>query len=458
MAVRSSTLHTRVQQALKRLAPFGISIPGADFFMAWWKKLGLRWTVALCVVIFVPISEISLLNFAMKTGVPYMVGDFGVSFEAEDWDLHLFGLRGTAHNVRLARDGRSAPVLTADEIEFNITLGALIGRLFGRPQLFDEIIIRDADLKLEQSLTGDLNWIQFISSVPAGRRTAVARGQYQTRALVLDRMRIEYLEHIPASSGGGVIQSAQARVFADDVSGFLNDVILPEDAGDMPTTFELKGRTSDGVVQVSGRTALFPPAGQASAAPVELKVYLDNLGMAAYGKTVATTSLMPVRGTMRGTVDIRRRGDELTCRSTLIADEVEFAPNPRIVLVRAQYDSLANALRGYRTSGPFDPCTTDIEDPRQTATGVLASFNTQTTLTAPATVREAAMRDEHAFGRSLAASATADITGRLAREAGKRAGALVGGKTGEAAEKQSGNALAKGVRSVGSGFKKLFGR
>jgi hypothetical protein len=456
---RKPVLRKRLERSLKWLEPLGMGVPGSGFFFTWWKRLGLNWAIALCVTFLIPVSQFSLLNFAMKNGVPYMIGDFGVTFTADDWDLHLLGLRGTAHNVRIARDARSAPVLTADEMEFNATLGTLLGRLLGRPQIFDEIIVRDGDIRIEQSLGGELNWAKFVETVPADRRRAVSLGQYQTRALVFDRVRIEYVEHIPSASGGGVIQTTQARVYADDVKGSFGGVVVPSSSADLPTSFELEGRSSDGIVQVSGRAAFFPPgAGAEGVAGLDVKVYLENVGMGAYGKTVSTTSLMPVRGTLRGTVNVTRAEGRVNCRSTLIADDVEFAPNPRVVLARAQYDRLAYDLRGYRASGPFDPCGTGAEDPSQTASGVLASFNTQTTLTAPASVRLVAARDEQNFGRSVGSSVAADISGRLAREAGRRANALVGESTGETVQQQGGNALSKGARSVGRGFKKLFGK
>ncbi len=456
---RKPTLRTRLERSLKWLAPLGVSVPGSSFFFIWWKKLGLNWAIALCVTFLIPVSQFSLLSYAMKSGVPYMVGDFGVTFDADDWDLHLFGLRGTARNVRIARDDRSAPVLTADEVEFNATLGAILGRLLDRPQTFDEIVVRDGHIRIEQSLAGEWNWAKFIDSVPAVRRRAASIGQYQTRSLVFDRVRIEYVEHIPSASGGGVIQTTQARVFADDVKGVVNDLVVPSTPAEMPTTFELEGRSSDGIVQVSGRGAFFPSAGTTDAVtPVTVKVYLENLGMGAYARTVSTTSLMPVRGTLRGTVDVERTAGRVSCRSTLIADQVEFAPNPRIVLARAEYDRLVYDLRGYRASGAFDPCETDGQDSNQTASGLLAALNWQTTATAPPSVRLSAARDEQNFGRTVAASVAADITSQLAREAGRRAGALIGETTGTALEEQSGNALSKGARSVGRGFKRLFGR
>ena len=455
----SDAVREQLERAVKWVEPLGLAPRGAGFFFHWWKKLGLNWAIALSITLFVPVSQFSLLNFAMKHGVPQMFGDFGVAFDVGDWDLDLLGLHGTARTVRISRGAGSQPVLTAGAIEFNASLGSIVSWLRGKPQTFDEIIIRDADVKLEQSLTGDWNWGQLLDAVAANRREAVAAGQYQTKILTLDRVRIEYVENIPGRSGGGVIQSAQARIHADDVSGVIRDLVAPKAAADMPTTFELKGRTSDGIVQIAGRGAFFAPVGKDEpTTPLDIKVYLENIGMGAYGRMVSTTSLVPVRGTVRGTLEIKSIAGALRCRSTLVVDGVEFAPNPRIVLVRSQYDQLASDLSGYRTSGPFDPCDVDRHVPNRGATSVLASFNSQTTRTATAIVRAAAARDEQSFGLAMADSATADITGKLAQEAARRAGSLIGGNTGKTVERQGGNALTDGARSVGKGVKKLFGR
>lgn len=453
------TIRDRLEGTAKWLEPLGLGVHGSSFFFHWWKRLGLNWAIALCVTLFIPISQFSLLNLAMKYGVPKMFGDLGVVFEVGDWDLHLVGLRGTAHNVRISRDGRSEPVLTADEIEFNASFGALIGRLFGWPQTFDDIIVRDGTLRIERTLAGELNWVQFVDTVAPDRQNALAIGEYQTQGLKIDRLRIEYLEHIPASSGDGVIRSAQARIYIDDINGHVTALVAPTNQAELPTIYDLKGRTADGIVQISGRGAFFPPRGRsATGMLINTKLYLENIGLASYGRMVATTSLLPIRGTVGGTIEVRDTGGAPTCRSTLTADGVEFAPNSQTVLVRNQYDQLAGDLRGYRTSGAFNPCGDERTAGRLTATAVLASFNSQTTSSAPPAVRMAVARDENNFGLTLADSATADLTGKLAQEAARRVGSLVGGNTGDAVEKQGGNALTSGARSVGKGFKKLFGR
>jgi hypothetical protein len=454
----SDRTRDRLEKTNHWLEPLGLGVHGAGFFFTWWRKLGLGWAIALALTFSVPLSEYSLLNLAMKHGVPLAFGDFGVRFEAESWDLHLFGVRGTAHKVKLLQDEGSAPVFTANEIEFNATLGALVGRLRNKPQVFDSITVRDAEVHLEQSLAGEWNWMAFLDTVPKDRRDAVARGQYQTRALNFERLHVVYLENIPSNSGGGVIQTAQARIYVDDVTGSIRDLIVPQSSGDLPTRFQWKGRSSDGLVQVSGRGAFFAPDnGGGPPGLLTVKIYLENIGMGAYARMVSTTSLMPVRGTLRGTIDVRSTPSGNICAANLVAEDVQFAPNPRVVLARSQYDQLQNDLRSYKASGAFDPC--EGEYTQQNATAVLASFNAQTTSHASAAVRLAAVRDQKNFGLVLANSATNDLIDRLARQVGRRIpGGAVGAQTGQTLQKEKPNAVTKGVQTIGKGFKKLFGK
>ncbi len=446
----------RLEGVQRWLEPLGLGVHGAGFFFTWWRKLGLNWAIALTLGFFLPLSEFSLLSLAMRHGVPLAFGDFGVQFEAESWDVHLFGLRGTAHKVRLARDDRSAPVLTADEIEFNATLAGLVGRLFDRPQIFDSIDIRGGELHLEQSLAGDWNWAEFIESVPADRRTQVARGQYEARALRFQNLRVVYLENVPSGSGGGVIQTAQARIYVDDVNGSVSNLVAPGSGAEAASRFNWKGRTADGLVEVSGQASFFAPDASApGSAPFAVRIYLENIGMGAYARMVSTTNLLPVRGNLRGTIDVRRTAADTTCISSIVADDVQFAPNPRLVLARTQYDELEAMLRGYRTSGAFDACAAGQF---RNASTLLASFNAQATTTAPRAVRLAATRDQQSFGAVLASSAASDIGERLGREAVGRLPLRGDTQTGQALQREAPNAVTKGVRTVGKGFKKLFGR
>ena len=85
-----------------------------------------------------------------------------------------------------------------------------------------------AFLGVERSLTGRLNWADFMNAVPPERWREAADGIYQIQAIDLSDFRISYVEHIPGQSGGGVIQTSQARVNIDQIEGTIVDLIRPE--------------------------------------------------------------------------------------------------------------------------------------------------------------------------------------------------------------------------------------
>src|SRR5262249_28085288 len=151
----------------------------------------------------------SFLKYAVNSTIPKLVGDFGVEFEAEDWNLHPASLTGIARNVRLRppHDTFAAPVFIADEVEFSGTIGtvlaglgsdllslATLGRLdIGQP--FNEIRITHGELHLELSTTGHLNWTDFWDAVPQKRKDQLKRGLFPVNAVFIDRLKISYIEH-----------------------------------------------------------------------------------------------------------------------------------------------------------------------------------------------------------------------------------------------------------------------
>jgi hypothetical protein len=461
---------TRVRMRLshwyENLEALGFSLHGAQFFLIWWKKLGIRWSLALFFTFFVPVAEYSLLSWAMNQGVPLMLGNLGVRFEAEEWKLHLWGPRGVARKVRLVRDERSAPVFTADEIEFNVKVKSLVRSLWSHSQHFDLIAIRGADVLIEQSLLNEVNWSKFLDSVTPERREAVLSGAFQSDAIYFERVRVSYVEETPSHSGNGVIQTTQSRIYVDDVSGEFLDLIQSKES-ETPTRFEMKGRSAEGIVQVSGRSRFFAPAGQKRGVEaLNAKVYLENIGMGAFSRTVPTTIILPARGTLRGTIEIFPTSAGLDCRSNLLAEGLYFVPNPQYAIVPAVYRQLENDLRTFSTSGEFDPCNGG-----RTAAGLLASFNSQTTVTAPRSVRVAVARDQQGFGNALAESITSDLASHFARSAGVQTTAIVGAQTGAVIEnalapkpktdakgdEDKSNPVVQGAKGIGKGFKRLFG-
>jgi hypothetical protein len=464
-------IRMRFERWYENIEALGFSLHGAQFFLIWWKRLGIRWSLALLFTFIVPLAEYSLLSFVMNQGVPLMIGNLGVRFEAEEWKLHLWGPRGVARKVRLVRDQHSAPVLTADEIEFNVKVKSLVTSLVTKRLHFDEVVIRGADVLVEQSLVHEVNWKKFLDSVKPENRDKVLSGAYQSDAIYFERVRVAYVEETPSNSGNGVIQTTQSRIYVDDVSGEFIDLIQAEKPEETPTRFELKGRSAEGIVQVSGRSRFFAPSGQKRGVEaLNAKIYLENIGMGAFSRTVPTTIILPARGTLRGTIEVFPTSTGLDCRSNLLAEGLYFVPNPQYAIVPAVYRQLENDLRTYSASSPFDLCKGG-----RTASGLLASFNSQTTVTAPRSVRLAVARDQQGFGTTLADSITSDLASHFARTAGAQTTAIVGAQTGAVIEnalapkptptpkndeKDDGttsNPVVQGAKGIGKGFKRLFG-
>jgi hypothetical protein len=238
------------------------------------------------------------------------------------------------------------------------------------------------------------------------------------------------------------------------------------------------------VIQARGEANLFAPEGGAvppstrvtasltpsagGAIPIAepyftTTIYLDNFGMGAYARMVPTTRILPTRGSLRGTIELSRARAGFSCKCTLAAEGVEFAPNPRLVVVKGQFDELQRDLVAFRESGPVDICEAGAEatrppqgrpDTSRTASAVLATFNAQATQSAPPNIRAVAAVDRQNIAGVAADAVLADVgsklSGNVARMLGPDAGHVLKQLQ---ADDPEGNPL----RSLGRGIKRMFG-
>ncbi len=433
----------------------GLGSHALQFILLWWNKLGTAGASAVLLAVILPAGGYATLAHSTSRSIPGWIGDFGVEFEAADWDIHVLSLSATAHEVKIRRDVRSEPVLQAAEIEFDGSIWTVLSSLFGRGGAYNEISIRHAEVLVERELTGDFNWAEFLEAVPIERRRDAADGLYTINAIHIEDLRVIYLEHVPGGSGGGVIKTSQSRVYFEGVTGGIFDIKPPDRTADQPTSFALKARLADGVIEVKGRAGFFPeqligPSTQfvrvkagpsASDAGYQVRLFLDNIGMGAFGQMVATTQIVPTSGSMRGNVEVQQASGGLTCRCDLVMENVAFAPNPHVVLDRARYDDVHRELASYRKSGPFDLCGEGEKSTRQpkatdgSMSAMLASFNSQCVDTAPRSIRTLVARDQNALGGVVAAGLYDEFID----------------------SSTSGNAIGRGIKSVGRSIKHLFG-
>ncbi|MEO7190276.1 MAG: hypothetical protein ABI051_04410 [Vicinamibacterales bacterium] len=499
--VRNRVIHV-VEKVHHWLEAAQIPIHGLGFLLVWWRKLGTVWMTALLLGLSAPVGGYSVLSYATTHSIPDWIGDFGVQFEAREWSVHPFSLTAEAHDVIVRRDAHSDPVLRATSVEFSGSIGTLLNGLFRRGAVYNEILVRHGELRLEQSLTGDWNWVEFLEGVPAERRQDALEGLYQIKEFRLEDMKVVYTEHVPGNSGGGVIQTAQATIYIDDVNGRVTDLKRAGHGEAYPTGFQFKARTADGVIEMKGNASLFaadaPSFNSAHVAQVSLgptgaphvaapggpmfsmKLYLENIGVGAYARMVPTTTILPVKGTLRGNIELVRSIETagVVCRANVAAEDVQFAPNPRMVPVREQFDQIERQLVGYRVTGPYDPCqlpgrgdTKGAGAPSRSGTGsgLLAAFNVQATKNAPVGVRAITAFDQQTLAGGLASGVLADISGRLGNQMAGEVSKLLGPRSGAAMHKalvadgvptgsqSPSNPVSTGVKSVGRGLKRLFG-
>jgi hypothetical protein len=507
---RTARVITAVERVNHWLEAAHIPIHGLEFLLIWWRKLGTLWMSAFLVALSAPVGGYSLLTYAATHSIPDWIGDFGVEFNAKEWNVHPFSLTAEARDVTLRRDSHSEPVFTAATVEFSGSLRTLLAGIFRRGAVYNEIQIRHGEVNVQQSLTGDWNWVDFVEGVPADRRRDAMEGLYEIKDVRFENLKIVYTEHVPGNSGGGgVIQTTQATIYIDDVNGHVSDLRQATLEAERPTGFQLKARTADGVIEMRGEAALFSTepaaasspsnlvkvstggalAGQPSGPTFSMKLYLENIGMGAFARMVPTTTIQPVKGTLRGNLELVRAASAtaVVCRANLVAEDVQFAPNPRMIPSRDDYNRIQRQLIDYRMTGPYDPCSQTGPAPAgqpqgpptdspSTGSSLLAAFNAQTTSSAPVGVRALTAFDQQKFGGQLSAAALAALGSRLNAQMATEVSRVLGPGSGSAMTQALGatagnkpsatsapaaspqkNPVSSGAKSVGRSLKRLFG-
>jgi hypothetical protein len=499
----SQGIRNRFHKMKETLEAGGIDFPGVGTILYLWRKLGFKGMLLVILLVGFPLGQYSLLRSAVYSALPGMIGGFGLEFYAEDWSLEPLSLRATARNVRIHAPSDEKPALTAGDIEFQGSVETFLYsffdmvtfHLFGLPQPFNKVTVRHGEIHLERSLTGHLNWSDFIEAVPQTRVDEAVQGIYQVNALVLEDLRISYIEHIQGGSGDGIIRTAEAQVKIDEMRGQIVDLIQPKRSGERPTRFNLRGRSADGVFEISGNVALFPPksgapkpprnddvilatAGrqdsQVSALPgrpFELSIYLENIAAGAYGKMVPVTTIIPVNGVIAGRAKVVSTGVKPECEGNFTLKDVRFAPNALILTKVSDFEAVRTKVEGFSYSGPFELCGTKLETApapdrsEPPASTMLVSLTEQATSDASPAVKALVSRDRQILRGEHPAITIEQLTNAAAQEvvgrvAGSVANKIPGGNTASAAlqDENTTTSLTKGVKSVGNGIKRLFGR
>lgn len=497
-------LFGRLQHLKETFEAGGLDFPGVGSLLYVWRTFGPTKLLLIILLVGFPLGEYGVLRYAVYSAIPRTAGDLGFEFEAEEWSLSPLRLRATAREVTIRGRDQDDPVFTASSVVFQGRLSTFLWglpdmltfHLFGGQQPFNDISIADGELRLERSLTGQLNLSDFMASVPQDRIDEALDGVYQVRRIAFDDFRISYTEHTPGGSGDGIIRTAQSHVKIDELNGNIVDLVRPAQLGERPTRFTLSGRSADGTFAISGTAGLLAPekggetaadgnaggnniqqvalggAGRRVSRPFDMTIALDNIAAAAYGRMVPVTTIVPINGSIDGKTRIVRVTDQPTCEGAFNMRNVKFGPNPLLLTDPNDVAVVRTAVTSLDYTGPFKLCDDATADPsiRQAsaatgsageppASGMLQRLNTQATAQASPGVKALVRRDQQALrGEPVDASVDA-ITTTLAREMGLRVGGALGGDIGEAVARspRSGNAVTSGVRSVGSGIRRLFG-
>ena len=514
------TVQERAEGWWSWITASGVEVTGVHRLLFLWKRLGAFGTFAVLAVVGFPAGEYSLISAAVNHTVPKLAGDFGVAVDA-DWSYHPFSLKAVARNAKIRPEhpASAPPIFTASEIEFQgsvaSTLSTVWDALHLRPlRTFNEITIRNGVLRLERSIDGTLSVSDLLDRVDEQRRRDLASGAYHAEAINLEDVKIEYVEHMPGRSGGGIIQTTEAKVYIDGISGSITDVrrvdlseLERNRATPMPTRVKLSGRSSDGTIDVLGTIALVDATAGARAdvgadprlrrvssgseSRVEtrsgpfyaLAMRLDNIGAAAFTRAVPNLEVIATHGIVRGTIALR--DDAPACASHAAMVDVRFGPNPTVVIVPERFDRLQRLYATWVYSGEYDPCESVVgrqrgrtaDEPRSaaagSAAGMVLGFNRQATANAPPQVRAAVARDaQRIAGVTIADAVLDDTTDRVVRGVGAAASRIVGPKAAGAMQDSlrgtrtsstarpgaNDNPIAKGAKGIGHGLKKLFSR
>jgi hypothetical protein len=469
----------------------GLELVGVGRLRFLLRRFGLKGVLILALIAGYPVGQYSLISYAVNRSLPALAGDFGVAFEAEEWSFHPLALKAIARNVKIRPQHEEAgqPLFTAAEVVFQ---GTLLSSLRGvmdlvllRPfHTFNEITVKHARVHLERSRTGTLNWSDYEEAMPEERRRELAAGLYRIHALKLENVSVAYIEHLPGDSGGGVIQTVQAAVFVDGINGSITDIGPARSRDQLPTRVRVAARSSDGTIDIDGRMALrggnrpnaegdprlqtvalrtVPDEGLA----YEITIDLNNIGAAAFARSLPPTRVMAAGGSVRGRLKLRNRAP--MCESALAMENVRFTPNAQMVPSKAEYDSLYQDLRNRVESMEFKGCAplerTVVPENKgaptrsnpPTAVAIAASFYEQANADAPPKVRAAVARDS----QTLTGRAASAVLDDMARQFSKDLGRRVGGETGQVLEAAINDGATRSTQPSGNpltrGFRRLFG-
>jgi hypothetical protein len=479
-----------VERALEELQDVGLAPTLLERFVGFWKRHGLRKAVVLAIAVTLPLWRYVWIPHALSTGLSTLAESYGAELQVEDWTSDWNNIRVIGEDVVLHARGAytNQQLLEADGVELDWSLLRGLGNLFERTKaliLFrtlppeepvHTVTLRRATLHMERLLSGRWNWQD---AVEADRVDWSATPLFRIPAIDAERLRLVWVEHLPGNSGGGLIEQTTASLYVDDVRLRATDVMLPQDTRPQAATFTIEGRTGDGRFSATGRVnfARWTPARASSSAgdivkvssaavswspTLDLSIYLENVGAAALSRLVSDASLLPTAGSMTGRIHLVVNTEgKLNCKIDLQLRNVQYAPNPRSRYVQARRAQVERDLAEYVVNDHIaTECAADWQEPGfRVAKALQAEITGGAVQTASPLVQGAAGYDRLRF-----VQADPEAVDTFTSDMSTKIGAAIGGQRGAAVAQaltaphgQEGNAVTRGLKSVGRGFKRLFG-
>jgi hypothetical protein len=477
-----------VERAIEDLQDVGLSPSFVERFVSWWKRFGLRKAVIFGLAVTLPLWRYVWIPHSVSVGLSTLAESYGAELEVEDWSSDWGNIRVVGEDVILHARGAysNQKLLEASGIELDWSLLRSVGDMYERFKSL--VLFRDpppeepvqalrfqrATLHMERLLSGRWNWQDAIES---DRVDWNKLSRFRIPAIDADQLRLEWVEHVPANSGGGLIEQTTASLFLDDVRLRFTDLMLPQDARVNAASFSIEGRTADGRFSAAGglnlarwgtqdyRLASFSDNGASWAPTFNVSIYLENVGAGALQRIVSDASLFPTSGTMTGKI-LLAVNDEgvLNCDIDLQLRNVQIAPNPRSPFIRPRRDEIERELSGALINHHIKhQCQAPWKEPGfRVAKALQAEITGEAVQDLSPMVQGAAGYDRLRF---VEANQAADaVLNQLTTDLTAKIGAALGGERGAAvaqalapSDAPGGNPVTRGMKNVGRGFKRLFG-
>jgi len=268
------------ERAMQDLQDIGLSPSFAERFVSWWKRHGLRKALVLALAVTLPLWRYVWIPSSVSAGLESYAEAYGANLVVEDWLSDWWDIAVTGEHVTLHAPGpyTEQRLLRADAIELDWSLVRGFRNLWRRAvsvfsgerppeEPVHAIRVRQATLHVERLLSGRWNWQDAVSPE---RIDLDAAARFRLPSFDADELRLVWVEHLPAASGGGLIEQKTASMFLDDVRLRFADLVLPEDVRQNATRFTAEGRTGDGRFLRKGR-AQFGALGHTARSALESK-------------------------------------------------------------------------------------------------------------------------------------------------------------------------------------------